>query len=603
MRRPIALVVIALACVVATTRTAPTQGFDTPRSFELMEASIPQLVAALESRQINSKLLVKLYLDRIAAFEGTLNAVITLNPRAIAEAHERDVERARGRIRGPLHGIPIALKDNVHTTDVRTTGGALAFRDLVPPYEATLTQKLRDAGAIIVAKTVLTELANWVAGAPTPMPANYSAVAGFGFNPYDPRPDPRPVSVTPFIPPDGRPVLSTGGSSSGIGTAANFWAGNVGTETSGSILSPANQNMLVGIKPTVGRISRHGVIPITADQDTAGPMTRDVASAAIMLGAMEGVDLNDAATTRCTPVGDYTTHLVEGALAGARIGVPRAFYYDPTPDPRGGTRPPLGGIPADQNALMDRAITILRDAGASVETANIPSVVRMDPANNLLLWGICAGAAETRAINPATGQRNDVNCSIVLKYGAKRDMNAWMDSLMNTSDIDSLAELRAFNTAHAPAAIKYGQSRLDISDDVQLAADLARYLEDRAKDIRLAGTEGIDKAMAGPDGLPRTADDYDALLFPGARSADIAARPGYPTVLVPFGFVANLAPANNPFPPDFVPEPAPLGVAFTGTACSEPRLIELAYAFEQASRKAGFGRVPPASAPPLKRRR
>src|SRR6185312_16613378 len=155
-----------------------------------------------------------------------------------------------------------ALKDNIHTTNMPTTGGALAFKGLVPPYEATLTKNLKDAGAIIIAKTVLTELANWVAGAPTPMPGNYSAVGGFAFNPYDPRPDPRASS-------DGHPVLSTGGSSSGAGTAANFWAANVGTDTAGSVVNPAMLTMLVGIRPTTGRISRHGIMPITLDQDTA----------------------------------------------------------------------------------------------------------------------------------------------------------------------------------------------------------------------------------------------------------------------------------------------------------------------------------------------
>ena len=158
-----------------------------------------------------------------------------------------------------------------------TTGGALAFDGMVPPYEATLTKNLRDAGAIIIAKTGMTELANYVAGN---MPTNYNAVHGYGFNPYDPRRDPRTTA-------DGRPVLQTGGSSSGIGTAANFWAGNVGTETSGSILSPSNQNMLAAIKPTVGRISRYGVIPITADQDTPGPMAKYVMDVAIMFGALE----------------------------------------------------------------------------------------------------------------------------------------------------------------------------------------------------------------------------------------------------------------------------------------------------------------------------
>ena len=194
---------------------------------------------------------------------------------ATASAH-------KGEVRGPLHGIPVALKDNIHTTDMPTTGGALAFAGYVPPYEATLTKNLHDAGAIIIAKTGLTELANWVAGAPTPMPGNYNAVGGFGLQPVRPA-----AAIRARRRFDGRPALQTGGSSSGIGTAANFWAANVGTDTGGSIISPSNQNMLVGIRPTIGRISRYGVIPITADHDTAGPMARTVADAAIMLGALE----------------------------------------------------------------------------------------------------------------------------------------------------------------------------------------------------------------------------------------------------------------------------------------------------------------------------
>ena len=224
-----------------------------------------------------------------------------------------------------MHGIPIALKDNIQTTNMPTTGGALAFDGYTPPYEATLTKNLRAAGAIIIAKTTMIELANWVAGAPTPMPA-YNAVARFGFNPYDPRRDPRDATD------DGRAVLSPGGSSSGAGTAANLWAANIGSDTGGSIISPSNQNMLVGLRPTIGRISRYGIIPITADHDTAGPMTRTVADAAILLGVLEG----HARSERCRdedlpppPGHDYTPYLKSGALKGARIGIPRAFYYDP----------------------------------------------------------------------------------------------------------------------------------------------------------------------------------------------------------------------------------------------------------------------------------
>src|SRR3984957_2841036 len=291
-------------------------------SFNVVEATIPEMQAAMKERRITSRELVNQYLLRIALYNSKLNAVITVNPNALSEADTRDRERAKGKVRGPLHGIPIALKDNMLTIEMPTTGGALAFAGLIPPYEATLTKNLRDAGAIIIAKTTMTELANWVAGGPTPMPGGYNGLIGYSMNPYDPRRDPRAETF------DGRPVLSTGGSSSGVGTAANFWAANVGSETSGSILNPANQNMLAAIKPTVGRVSRYGVIPITADQDTPGPMAKNVTDAAIMLGAMESPapDPHDPATQKCAapPGRDYTRFLHADGLKGARIGIPRA---------------------------------------------------------------------------------------------------------------------------------------------------------------------------------------------------------------------------------------------------------------------------------------
>src|SRR5262249_49848198 len=211
-----------------------------PRAFTVVEAGIADLRDAMAKGRVTSRGIVEQYLIRIALYEHKLHAAIAINPRALEEAEELDRERAAGRIRGPLHGIPIALKDNIHTTNMPTTGGALAFAGYTPPYDATLTKHLKDAGAIIIAKTGLTELANWVAGNPTAMPGNYNAVGGFGYNPYDPRPDPRDATF------DGRPALQTGGSSSGIGTAASFWAGNVGSDTGGSIISPSNANMLVG---------------------------------------------------------------------------------------------------------------------------------------------------------------------------------------------------------------------------------------------------------------------------------------------------------------------------------------------------------------------
>src|SRR5580765_8099648 len=406
------LVAVALSAQTPHRAATPT------KPFHLVEATIPEMRAAMASGRLTSRALVSQYLVRLATYEDRLHAAIVVNPHALDEADRLDRDRAAGRIRGPLHGIPVALKDNIHTTDMPTTGGALAFAGFVPPYEATLTKNLRDAGAIIVAKTGLTELANWVAGAPNPMPGNYNAVGGFGYNPYDPRPDPREATF------DGRPALQTGGSSSGIGTAANLWAANVGTDTGGSVISPSNANMLVGIRPTIGRISRYGVIPITADHDTAGPMARTVADAAILLGALEGArpDPNDPATTTCTPPPgrDYTTFLRAGGLKGARIGIPRAYYYDRVTLP--GETEARGGLNTEQAKAMADAIAVLKQKGAVVvDPADVPSFVDKDPKKNFPLWDYCSGAEHAKG--------KDAGCSVAFKYGMKRDFNIWLKSL------------------------------------------------------------------------------------------------------------------------------------------------------------------------------
>ena len=576
------VLLLAAAWVVfpLTQAPAPRQG-----AFSVVEATIPEMQRAMVQRRVTSHELVSQYLTRIALYEQRINAAITINPRALAEADARDAERARGQVRGPLHGIPIAIKDNVHTIDMVTTGGALAFANFTPPYDATLTKNLREAGAVIIAKTVLTELANWVAGAPTPMPGNYSAVGGFAFNPYDPRPDPRESS-------DGRPVLSTGGSSSGAGTAANFWAANVGTDTAGSVVNPAALTMLVGIRPTTGRISRYGIMPITADQDTAGPMARTVTDTAILFGALESAapDPNDAATSRCTPPPgrDYTKFLKPDGLRGARIGIPRAFYYDrlvtpgePTPatppEGRGGRGGGRGGLNDAQAKLMADAIDVLKRAGAVIiDPANLPSVLDPDPQKNPALIPICSGLENAKG--------KDANCSVVLKYGMKRDFNAYLAALGASAPVKTLTELRTFNTAHARAgAIKYGQSNLDISDEMDLAQDRTRYEADRKRDVALGGDRGFKAAI----------DEHrlDALMFPGWQISNLAARPGYPEIVVPLGFVSGGGGpgGGNPFPAGFDPKPSPYSAAFVGLPCSEPRLIEIAFAFEQATKR----RVPP----------
>lgn len=578
IRRPNRLLGV-LAFLLAA---GPAEGQTRRHPFSVVEAGIPQLRAALESKRTSSRELVTQYLTRIATYDRVLHSLVTVNPKALAEADERDRERAAGKIRGPLHGIPVALKDNIHTTDMPTTGGALAFAYLIPPYEATLTRNLREAGAIIIAKTTLIELANWVAGAPTAMSA-YNAVVGFGFNPYDPRPDPRVSS-------DGRAVLSPGGSSSGAGTAASFWAANVGSDTGGSIVQPSNQAMLVGVRPTIGRISRYGVIPITAEHDTAGPMTRTVTDAAILLGVLESAapDPNDAATRTCAPPAnrDYTRFLKPDSLKGARIGIPRAFYYERVTLP--GEERQRGGLNAEQQKVMAEAIEVLKQQGAViVDPAEIPSFVEKDPKKNFLLWPYCSGAEQAKG--------KDEGCSVNFKYGMKRDFNNWLASLGPAAPVKTLKELREWNLAHAKAgAIRYGQSRLDISDEMDLEADRARNDADVQKDRLLSRTNGIDAALQ--------ANHLDAILTPAANGADLAARAGYPLIVVPFGMVPNSPPnvppagaqqRQGPFPPGFNPKPAPFGVGFTGTACSEPRLLGIAYAFEQATRR----RVPPVSTP------
>ena len=573
MRR---LIIPALAASVATVATPAAQ----PRTsrvkpFTVVEATIPDMQRAMQDRRVTSRDLVAQYLTRIALYEKRINAAIAINPRALEEADARDAERARGRVRGPLHGIPIALKDNIHTVDMPTTGGALAFADFTPPYDATITRNLRNAGAIVIAKTVLTELANWVAGAPTPMPGNYSAVGGFAYNPYDPRRDPRD-GVN-----DGRPVLSTGGSSSGAGTAASFWAANVGTDTAGSVVNPAQLTMLVGIRPTTGRISRHGIMPITLDQDTAGPMARNVTDAAILLGALESAspDRDDPATTRCAPPAgrDYTRFLKADGLRGARIGIPRAFYYERLTVPT--EKSPRGGLNDAQATLMADAIAVLTREGATVvDPANLPSVVDRDPGRNALRVEICSGATG--------GKGQDANCSVVLKYGMKRDFNAYLATLGESAPIKSLTDLRIFNLTHLRGnAIRFGQSNLDISDEMDVRQDRARYEVDRARDIALAGERGLTAAIED--------NKVDALMFPGWNISNLASRPGHPEIVVPLGTVPAGAPTANPFPAGFEPRPAPYSAAFVGLACSEPRLIEIAYAFEQATKR----RVPPAATP------
>jgi amidase len=551
MRATLVRLVVAGAAVCVLQAQGRTPLAAAP--FSVVEASLTDLRQALDTGRTTSRAITQQYLDRLARYNARLHAANTISPTALADADARDQEHRTKRARGPLHGIPVAVKDNVQVLGMPTTGGALAFKTLRAPYEATLVGQLRAAGAIIVAKTTLTELANWVS---VRMPTGYNALLGQSINPYDDDRS-RPGSFSG--------QLAPGGSSSGIGTAASLWAASVGSETSGSILNPSNQTLLVGIKPTVGRISRYGVIPISGDQDTPGPMARTVADAAIMLGAMESgaPDPHDPATRACPApkARDYTPFLRADGLRGARIGIPRTNFYDATSF--FGTRSG-NGLPTAQRTSMDDAIVALRAAGAVVvDPANIPSVTATDPEHSILTWSICMGGDSVGTA--------PLNCSIVLRYGMKRDFNTWLASLGPAAPVKTLSDLRAWNTAHAAeGAIAFGQGQLDASDAIDLERDAERYRHDRAKDLRLSRTEGIDAALR--------AARLDALLFPAYLGAPIAARAGYPSIIVPF-------PEKNAARE----RPTPFGVTFTGAACSEPKLIALAYAFEQATRR----RFPP----------
>jgi len=557
-----AAVLTLASCEQAATPAKPQAPFN------VVEASIPDMQKAMAEGRVTAEELVKSYLVRIATYENVINATIAVNPNALAEARALDAERKAGKLRGPLHGIPVALKDNIQETTMPTTGGTLGLAGFMAAWDAPLAANLKAGGAIIIAKTTMTELANYFGQG---MPGNYSSYSGYSFNPYDPRRDMRAGQN------DGRPVMNTGGSSSGTGTAASFWAVNVGTETSGSILSPSNQNMLAGIKPTVGRISRHGIIPITADQDTAGPMGRSVTDVAIMMGVLEGKqpDPNDSATTRCTPPAnnDYTPHLKADALKGARIGVPRLGYGVVTTPP--GLKETRGEMPEDQMKAFEEAIAVLKQAGAEiVDPADFPSYSAKEADKNPLSIGGC----------DRPGSESSTACSAVLAYGMHRDFNAWLAAQNGKAPFKTLEELVAWNEANKNlGTMKYTQNALLGALANDLEKNKAKYEADRKRDIELNGTQAIDAAM--------TEHKLDALLFAGARGAGVAAKPGYPTVIVPFAMVAN--PPTPAYPEGFNPQPMPMGISFTGMACAEPRLIELAYAFEQLTKK----RQPPPNMP------
>jgi amidase len=523
-------------------------------------ATLDELKDALAAGRTTSADLVRGYTARIEAYDRAgprLNSIRELNPDALAIAGKLDA--AKPKKSRPLEGIPILLKDNIATGDAQhTTAGSLALADARAQRDATVTKLLRDAGAVILGKANLTEFANILA---VGMPSGYSSLGGQVRNPYAPEVNEKGV---PFVPP--------GGSSSGsaVAVSAGFAAAAIGTETSGSLLSPANQNGVVTVKPTVGLISRAGIIPIAASQDTAGPLTRTVRDAAILLNVLAVRDPRDPATRQLQRPADYTKVLDPNGLRGARIGVPsdpadpgNDVYYKPL-------RPP-------QAAVMREAIAALEAAGATVIRANMPT------------RGWIGGPGTEAAIlntNPESPNKNQpARVPAIYLFELKHDMNAYLKDWAKDAKVRTMADIVAFNKANADRALRFGQDIFLAAEETRGDLSEIEYKSARQMDLRSSRTLGIDAYMA--------AHKLDAILFPANAGASIAAKAGYPSVLVPAGMVTGPAPV----PPGTVAATSeketpqyPYGVTFTGRAWSEPVLLRLAYAFEEATKAR---RMPP----------
>jgi amidase len=489
------------------------------QAFTLEETTIAQLQDGMKGARLTARSVTQAYLDRIAALDRqgpTLRAVLETNPDALATADALDGERRRDKVRGPLHGIPVIIKDNVDTHDkMQTTAGSLALEGNLAARDASIVEKLRAAGVVILAKANLSEWANFRSSRSS---SGWSGRGRQCRNPYV-------LDRTP----------SGSSSGSAVSVSANLCAVAVGTETDGSIISPANTCGIVGVKPTVGLVSRAGIIPIAHSQDTAGPMARTVADAAALLTALAGVDPRDAATADAQGhvAKDYTAFLDASGLRGTRIGVQARTGNNPIVD-----------------AVLEQAITVLKAQGAEV----------VDPA-----------PIET------AGQLG-MNERDVLQYEFKADLNAYLATMPATVKPRSLADLIAFNAANEEREMPYFGQETFIASQARGPLTDQAYLDARAKCIELTRTKGIDAtmdkykldAMLGPSGgiasLVDLAGGGGGGGGPG--SSQFPAVSGYPHITVPAGFHFGL----------------PLGVSFYGRAWSEPVLLRVAYAFEQATK-------------------
>ncbi len=483
------------------------------KSFDLEETTVAQLQEAMQSGKMTAREITQKYLDRIATVDKTINSVIEINPDALAIADAMDKERKAGKVRSAMHGIPVLIKDNIDTADkMKTTAGSLALLDApTPKQDAFLVQKLREAGAVIIGKTNLSEWANFRSNDSS---SGWSGRGGQTRNPY-------------IL--DRNPCGSSSGS--GAAVSANLAAVAIGTETDGSILCPSSINGIVGIKPTLGLISRSGVIPIAHSQDTAGPMCRTVSDAVTLLNAIIGMDAADSITTTAKIGFDYTQYLQKDGLKGARIGVARQYF----------------GRSARVDAVLESALQVLKDNGATLFDVNFAT----------------------------NGKFGDAEYQVLL-YEFKDGLNKYLAA--RGGKYRSLADLIKFNEENKDREMPY------FGQDIFIQAEAKPNLEDRA--YRLALLQS--KVMTQDQGIDAVIkkDNLDAIFAPSNSptwmidlvsgdcgsgyigSSSWAAVAGYPNITVPAAFINEL----------------PIGVSFFGGAFTEPKLIKIAYAFEQATK-------------------
>ncbi len=517
------LATVAAPALPASLAAAPLAA----RLVELEEATIAQLQEWMRAGRHSAREITQDYLERIEKIDRNgpaVNSIIETNPDALAIADALDRERKAGRTRGLLHGIPLLIKDNIDTADrMMTTAGSLALVGAKPQRDAFIVQRLRDAGAVLIGKTNLSEWANFRS---THSTSGWSGRGGQTLNPYAL---------------DRNPCGSSSGS--GAGVAANLCLAAIGTETDGSIVCPSSACGIVGIKPTLGLVSRAGIIPIAHSQDTAGPMARNLTDAAILLGALTGIDARDAATnaSRGKSQTDYTRFLDPAGLRGARIGVARKFF----------------GFNDKVDALMKDALDVMKRSGAVI----------VDPADI-----------------PSHGKFDDSEFEVLL-YEFKADLNKYLAALAPGEHPRTLKALIEFNERHRDKEMPYFGQEIFIRAEAKGPLTERAYRLALAKNLRLSRAQGIDAVMTknrldaivAPTGGPAwTTDLLNGDHFTGGSSSP-AAVAGYPNINVPAGFIAGL----------------PVGISFYGRAYSEPVLLKIAYAYEQATKHRRPPRFPP----------